>query len=197
MGLNVQFVLQKLDSIKKKIISILNCFKPKDYSTKEKEVDKEKRTQNLKDSIYYVHLWYESYQKMNQFFAGLTLGIIFFTATFLLNIIVSGNINDLNLFDFSYIKIGIILLGLSFIFYSMTIIFDYNWFIEGLNNVMKTEVDFSHFGELFNYRNTHISMSIFGKLDQICSYIATALLLIGILFYGLGAWKILSIYLRW
>ena len=61
----------------------------------------------LKDSIYYVNLWYDSFQKMNRFFAALALGIIFFTATFLLNTIIGGrNIQELNLVDMFYIKWG-------------------------------------------------------------------------------------------
>lgn len=185
MGLNVLFVLQIIDSIT-----------PKDDLTKEKEVDDNKK--NLKDSIYFIHLWYEAYQKLNHFFAGLTLGIIFFTATFLLNTVISGRIDNLNLIDFSNIKIGMIFLGLSFIFYSMTIIFDYNWFIEGLSRVIESEVDLSFFAdEPSNYRSGHIPMSIYGKLDLICSPIATGFLLIGLLFYGFGVWKILSLYLGW
>ncbi|MDD5616810.1 MAG: hypothetical protein PHH85_11475 [Candidatus Methanoperedens sp.] len=156
-----------------------------------------KKFKNSEQSIHFINLWYQSFQNINKFFAGLTLGILFFTATFLLNVIVTGHINDLNLFDFNKIKYGIISLGLSFLFYSLTIIFDYNWFIEGLHEVMQSEVDLSDIGELFNYRHIHIPMSIYGKLDQLCSHIATIFLLIGIIFYGWGSWKIFSLYLGW
>lgn len=152
----------------------------------------------LKDLVDYLHLWYESYQKLIRFIGAVAVGVLFFTTTFLLKDVVGGAYHEkLKAMDLGNIRLSIILFAVCLFFVFLNLLVTYNWFVSGVNQaIKKSGLEFGDLGEHFKYRNRMGRMSWWGNISLLSGYLAGISLVAGMIFYLVGAWQILQIMLQ-
>ena len=153
---------------------------------------------DIRDSVEYLRIWYEAYERLMLYIGTVAVSILVFTATFLLKDYVSGTYaGKLQIADLASMKRSIIFLGICLLFVALNFVSTYNWFAHGLNHALKqTGLKLRTAGESFQYRERMGSMSFWGYASLVTGYGAGIALLTALFFYVRAAWRVLNALLQ-